>query len=119
MYRDFPCTGPRVPAIIVSPFAGRGTTCSLPMDHTSILRTVADKFSPGIQPRYSAQVGSRAVHSVWHALDLAAPRTDTPKPAQAPPLPDGDVLVSAHSPVARAFLEAFRFVELTIGGSLL
>ncbi len=118
VYPDFPCTGPRVPAIVVSPFVSRGSTFSLPMDHTSLLRLVADRFAPGAQPPFSAAVGSRPVHSVWDALDLNVARTDLPIPAAAPPLPAGPVPVDAGSPVARAFLAALRYVELSIGRSL-
>jgi phospholipase C len=118
VYRDFPCTGPRVPAIIVSPFASRGSTFSLPMDHTSILRTLANKFSPGAAP-YSPQVAARSVHSIWEALDLATPRAAIPVPAQPPAPPQVQVPVNAHSGVARAFLEAFRFATLKTGKVLL
>jgi len=118
VYPGFPCTGPRVPAIVVSPFVSPGSTFSLPMDHTSLLRMVADKFAPGIQPPFSAAVGSRSVHSVWDALDLTAARAAIPQPAAAPPLPAIQVPLDAGSPVARAFLAAIRYVELTVGRSL-
>jgi phospholipase C len=119
VYRDFPCTGPRVPALLVSPFVNPGTTWTLPMDHTSILRTIADKFAPGISPPYSHAVGVRPVHSAWDALDRTTARTDRPNVTSPPPAPTVTVPVNAHSAVARAFLNAFHFVETTIGRSLL
>ena len=46
-YTLFTTTGVRVPAIIVSPFVDAGSCFSQPLDHTSILRMLADKYTPG------------------------------------------------------------------------
>ena len=46
-YTPFATTGIRVPAIIVSPFVDAGSCFSQPLDHTSILRMLADKYTPG------------------------------------------------------------------------
>jgi len=51
------------------------------LDHTSVLKFIADKFTPS-QP-YSAAVGQRAVASVTEALTRISPRTDIPLPGSA------------------------------------
>jgi phospholipase C len=85
---DFQTTGVRVPAIIVSPLVTAGAVYSQVLDHTSILKLIARKFSDG---HYSSEVDGRSVGNVADALDLAQPRTDIP---QAPdpsviPTPQG------------------------------
>jgi phospholipase C len=99
LYPRFPCTGPRVPAIIVSPWVNRLGTSHLPFDHTSILRTLVDKFDPGNQRAFKilgpAGAGAvdcvyrRNVASLWSALDLTACRDDAPELPDPPPLPAG------------------------------
>ncbi len=116
VYPDFPCTGVRVPALLVSPFVTRGSTFSYPMDHTSLLRMVADKFGGGLP--FGPPVAARPVHSVWDAVDLSAARIDKPIAKAPPPLPPTPIPTDAGSPVARAFLSALRYVELAIGRSL-
>ncbi|MBU6497780.1 MAG: hypothetical protein KGQ40_04560, partial [Rhodospirillales bacterium] len=53
-------TGVRVPAFIVSPQAARGVPFTDPLDHTSFLQLLADRFNPGQD--YSAEVGARQPH---------------------------------------------------------
>lgn len=43
--KQFKTCGVRVPAFLVSPQVEAGTICKLPLDHTSILQLLADKFS--------------------------------------------------------------------------
>jgi phospholipase C len=114
LYLDFPCTGPRVPAFLISPYAGRGTTCSLPMDHTSVLRMIAEKFVPGVSPSFSSAVASRPVYSPWAALDRTTPR-DGPPPAPPPAmqLPPEGPPDPAPSAVAKTFLAAATYAHLT------
>jgi phospholipase C len=80
-YIPFTTTGVRVPAIIVSPFVAAGSSFSQPLDHTSILKMLADKYTPATP--YSADVAARTtIHSAQGALTLTAAR-----PGAAPSLP--------------------------------
>jgi phospholipase C len=54
---QFLTTGPRVPAFVVSSHVAPGTVFSNKLDHTSILRMLAERFTPG-KP-YSAEVETR------------------------------------------------------------
>lgn len=74
---DFQQYGLRVPAFLVSPLVQRGAVDDRLLDHTSILRTILDRFCArnGQLP----SMGARTDHatSLWAALSLTAPR-DTP-----------------------------------------
>lgn len=50
-------TGVRVPAFVVSPHVAPGIPFTAPLDHTSFLQLLADRFNPG--QSYSADVGAR------------------------------------------------------------
>ena len=67
---DFLTSGPRVPAIIVSPLVGRGSQSRRRYDHTSILQFLADVATPGYA--YSKVVADRhkegAIFSVSETL---------------------------------------------------
>ena len=54
---DFITTGVRVPAFVVSPFVGPGSVFSQPLDHTSILQLLDDRFVSG--EGYSVAVNER------------------------------------------------------------
>ena len=96
-YTPFATTGVRVPAIIVSPFVDAGSCFSQPLDHTSILRMLADKYMPGTA--YSADVAARTpIHSAAEALTLAAPR---PGAAPAPPPPAPPVFAASAPALPR------------------
>lgn len=72
----FNTTGLRVPAIIAGPYAPRGAS-HVPLDHTSILQLLAERFGkPG--ESYSAAVQDRqrqGIHSVSEVLQAAANNT--------------------------------------------
>jgi phospholipase C len=96
-YTPFATTGVRVPALIVSPFVDPGSCFSQPLDHTSILRMLADKYAPGTA--YSADVAARTpLHNAAEALTLAAPR---PGAAPAPPPPPPPVFAATAPAVSR------------------
>lgn len=81
----FETTGLRVPAIVVSPHVECGTVYHGPLDHTSILQLVADRFDAGHS--FSSAVAARAaqgIGSVSSVLNLAAPRNKIPAPPAAP-----------------------------------
>ena len=86
---DFTRFGVRVPAVLVSPLIAPGTVFrvpagSTPLDHTSILKTVQQRWGlPSLTARDAAAPGFGDV------LTLAAPRTD-------------DVLAGVTVPVAAA-----------------
>ena len=73
---DFTRFGVRVPAVLVSPLIAAGTVFrapagSTPIDHTSILRTVQERWSlPALTAR------DAAAPSLGGVLTLATPRTD-------------------------------------------
>jgi phospholipase C len=53
----FPTTGPRVPALLVSPCVGKGSIFSEELDHTSFLQLLSDRFTP--KSDYSRPVADR------------------------------------------------------------
>ncbi len=63
---DFLTSGPRVPAIIVSPLVARGSASSRRFDHTSILQLLADVAAPG--NAYSKLVADRHKEGGIHSL---------------------------------------------------
>ena len=72
---SFISTGPRIPAILVSPLVKPGTPCHLQLDHTSVLQLLAEKFGkPG--ETYSDNVAFRrkaGIHSLREALNNDRP----------------------------------------------
>jgi phospholipase C len=72
----FATTGVRVPALLVSPQVAAGAVFKGPLDHTSVLQLLDDRFSPG--EGYSVQVNARQAHldRILNALSAspAAPR---------------------------------------------
>lgn len=94
-YPDFTSSGVRVPAVVVSPLVSAGQVCSVPLDHTSILKFIGQKFGNG---SYGPGVDDRPiVKSVLDVLDL-----DTPLQA-IPPAPDASVI-----PDAQQYVRGFR-----------
>jgi phospholipase C len=74
----FNSLGVRIPGIIVSPYADRGSVCTALFDHTSVLQFLAELFTPGVP--YSAEVEdrkSKGIKSISVALN-DAPRTEVP-----------------------------------------
>jgi phospholipase C len=73
---DFTRFGVRVPAVLVSPLIEAGTVfrvpaATMPIDHTSVLRTVQERWSlPSLTAR------DAAAPSLGGALTLTTPRTD-------------------------------------------
>lgn len=79
----FESTGPRVPALIASPWISPGTVFQGAMDHTSILQLLSEKFTG--TPDYNDEVKRRrelGIQSVSQVLTkaLAQPRADIPSP---------------------------------------
>jgi phospholipase C len=83
-YAPFMSTGVRVPAFLVSPLIPPGSVFQENVDHTGVLKLLANKFVPG--QGYSPDVDNREiagqpVADLSAALTLSAPRTDLPFPA--------------------------------------
>ena len=82
---DFKRFGPRVPTVLVSPWIVQGTVFrvaanSMPLDHTSVLKTVEKRWNiPALTARDAAAPDVSAV------LTLAASRTDDPLKGVAVP----------------------------------
>jgi phospholipase C len=112
----FETTGVRVPALIVSPLVDPGTVYSGPLDHTSILQLIADKFGGGF---YSPAVFGRqpALSPLADAITRTVPRTDMPPP---PLVGDGQPLVQQRpprAPGASANAAAFRLAAAKIAAT--
>ena len=78
-------TGPRVPALLISPWVTERQVFSETLDHTSILQLLADRFTS--DGKYSDSVAARQQHfgRIAHALSGAA-RSDVPRPPAAVPV---------------------------------
>jgi phospholipase C len=82
-YKAFETLGVRVPAFVVSPFVKPGSVFSGLLDHTSILKLIAQVFGGG--SGYSDAVDKRPVGSVAEVLnDLGAVRTAPVIPSLKP-----------------------------------
>lgn len=93
---DFTRFGPRVPTVLVSPLiqAGtvfRGAAGTMPLDHTSILKTIETRWNlPALTAR------DAAASDVGNVLSLTQPRTDDPLQGVTVPVstdvnPDQDI----------------------------
>jgi phospholipase C len=92
---DFTRFGPRVPTVLVSPLIAPGTVFrvpdhAMPLDHTSILKTIEERWGlPTLTDRDAAAIG------VGDVLTLATARTDDPldgvtAPTSPAPPPEPD-----------------------------
>lgn len=75
--------GVRVPALVASPWVGKGVVVHTPLRHTSILRTVRDRF--GITQVLSVREGKAG--SLQFLFDQPQARTDTPAKLPRPSMP--------------------------------
>ena len=80
---DFTRFGLRVPAVLVSPLIAAGTVFRGPgpIDHTSVLATIAERW--GTDPLTARD---RAAASLADAITLTKPRTDDPLSGVLPPV---------------------------------
>ena len=80
---SFTTTGPRVPAIVVSPLAEQGVF-KQNLDHTSVLRFLAERFTPGVP--FNPEVARRHAARVGGLSSLGGVLTrSTPRPVPNPP----------------------------------
>jgi phospholipase C len=78
----FPYTGVRVPAFVISPQVKAGTVFQGPLDHTSILQLLADRFAH--EKVYSQPVTDRQSHLVRLSTILSS---HMPSQVRAPKVP--------------------------------
>ncbi|HLZ82070.1 MAG TPA: alkaline phosphatase family protein [Caulobacteraceae bacterium] len=80
---DFTRFGPRIAAVLVSPLIAAGTVYrgSGPIDHTSVLKTIHERWGTNTLTARDA-----AAASLGDVLTLAQPRTDDPLQGVAPPV---------------------------------
>ena len=105
---EFASTGPRVPALVLSPLVDPGSVCHAPLDHTSVLQFLAERFGAPGAP-YSESVEARrrqGIASVSAALTRSAPRTESPPHAPALPLAPTTTL-GTPAPPADAMQQSF------------
>lgn len=72
----FVSLGPRIPAYVISPFVKPRSVFHGTLDHTSVLKFMAEKFDPN--KSHSAVVDARPVQSLSAALDFTNPITNAP-----------------------------------------
>lgn len=77
----FKTTGVRVPALLISPQVAAGQVFDRPLDHTSFLQLLADRFNPNQD--YSAPVGARQTQ----LARLAEALSQLPATPRAPEIP--------------------------------
>src|SRR5205807_9200469 len=84
---DFTMLGPRVPAVVISPYIPRSTVDERIHDHAAVPATLRALFAPGAEPLTSRDGWAAPLHDL---LTLAAPRADLPDlSAFAAPSPTG------------------------------
>ena len=103
-------TGVRVPAFVISPLVEPGTVHSLPLDHTSILQLLADKFDPGHAYSDAVQKRQPQLSPLSAALTRTAPRANIQAPPSlqtaALPAPEAGALAPGARANGRAFQRA-------------
>lgn len=107
---DFGRLGVRVPAVLVSPWIESGTVFRSPgfIDHTSVLRTIHERWDTQVLTRRDASAAS-----LGDALTLAHPRADDPllnvqPPASSPSHPNA----AAPSHIDRRHAETVAAIPL-------
>lgn len=89
-YARFESTGVRVPGLVISPLVERRSVYDRPLDHTSLLQFVAERFGQGGET-YSPDVDRRraqGIQSLSAVLTRDVPRNEIPTapPAVMPPV---------------------------------
>ncbi|HEV7556726.1 MAG TPA: alkaline phosphatase family protein, partial [Kofleriaceae bacterium] len=85
--------GPRVPALIVSPYASRGAVCESRFDHCSILKFLCNWLG---LPQWTKRIASPHIESIEKALTTIA-RADIPHMPGSAVLPTESPPASPHS----------------------
>jgi phospholipase C len=93
---DYTTYGPRVPAIVVSPYSKPGGVTNVVHDHTSVLATIERKWN---LPSLTARDANAA--TVMDFLDLNSPPRLAPPPLSAPPEPSTGIKATMSWPGAK------------------
>ena len=109
----FLSTGVRVPGFVISPLVDPGTVYSRPLDHTSVLQLLADKYAGGL---YSPEVHDRqpSLSRLSDAITRTAPRTDLPQPPTVEAVAVASPTLPQRAPGASANAAAFRLAAAKI-----
>jgi phospholipase C len=109
----FATTGVRVPGFVISPLVDPATVFSKPLDHTSFLQLIADKFGRGF---YSPAVANRqpALARLSDAITRTTPRIDPPAAPSLEPLVAAVAAPSQPASGANANATAFRLAAAKI-----
>jgi phospholipase C len=87
---DFTRLGPRVPAVVISPYVRAGTISTEVRDHASVPATLRSLFAPQAKPLTPRDEWARPFHTL---LTLPTARQDLPdlstSAAQQPPITPG------------------------------
>ena len=109
----FLTTGVRVPGFVISPLVDPATVYSQPLDHTSVLQLLADKYAGGM---YSPEVYNRqpSLSRLADALTRPAPRIDPPAPPAVQAVAVATPPAPQRAPGANANAAAFRLAAAKI-----
>jgi phospholipase C len=110
--QGFPSMGPRVPAIVASPFVTRKAFAGV-LDHTSILQFLAERFDPeggGYSPSVNArkEMGVRSLSALLGPVDAAAMAPPPAAPTETPIRIESVLGAVSSTPLAEAFAQAGR-----------
>jgi phospholipase C len=92
---DYTTYGPRVPAVVMSPYSKPGGVTNVIHDHTSVLATIERKWN---LPALTARDANAA--TVMDFLDLNSPPRLSPPPLSAPPEPSTGIKATMRWPAA-------------------
>jgi phospholipase C len=94
--RGFDTLGVRVPGFVISPFVAPGTVFNLVMDHTSVLKFIAQMFDKN--GSYSPVVDERKVASVLDVLNASDPDRPAPIVPSLDPYLDKEPAIAGFTP---------------------
>ena len=106
-YPQFVSSGVRVPGIVVSPLVPAGTIYNKPLDHTSILAMIAEKYG-ATGETYSAEVQVRRnvfTGNIADVISLNTPRAAIPLPPGALTGEDANAVAFKKAAAAMADLD--------------
>jgi phospholipase C len=113
---DFQRYGVRVPAVLVSPLIRQGTVCHTVFDHTSIIRTVANRW---LGKDVHLTERDKHANDLSEVLTLAAPDLDRPPITPNPvPLFKGCNAAPLSEMHRQMLVAAKQMVEKNAGGSV-
>lgn len=99
---DFTRFGVRVPSVLISPWIEAGTICHTQFDHTSIIKTVSNKWLDG----QHLTKRDLAANDLSEILSLTTPRTDAHDFTPLTPPPFTGCADQPLSPLQKDFLAA-------------